>query len=93
MQFALKSSTSQADASAPLLIDEVGLQYLNGAAVLIADRTKAAMVYNSGTLTITVKASITAQLEPGIYHYGLQDIAVPPSCLSPISESSPSWPT
>ena len=74
MQFALKASTSQADASAPLLIDEVGLQYLNGTAVLIADRTKATMVYNTGTLTITVKASITAQLDPGIYHYGLQDI-------------------
>jgi hypothetical protein len=75
-QFAIKETKLEADAQALLLIDTAtGLIYLNGKPVEEADQGKASLSYVGTTLTVTVDASITAQLPTtGNYHYGIQSV-------------------
>jgi hypothetical protein len=75
-QFAIKETKLEADAQALLLIDTTtGLLYVNGAEVDVADHGKASLSYMGTTLTVTVDASITAQLPTaGNYHYGIQSV-------------------
>ena len=68
-QFTIKKSRDDADASALLMIDDTGLVYLNGAAGTSGDGS---LSYTGTTLTITVKASATAQLPKGTYVYNIQ---------------------
>jgi len=72
IQFTIKRSYEDADASALLMIDsDTGLLYLNGAAGTAGDGS---LSLASTTLTIVTKASATAQLPPGTYVYGIQSI-------------------
>jgi len=73
IQLAIKETKLDADAQALLLIDTAtGLLYVNGAAA--SDATKASLSYVGTTLTVTVDASITAQLPTGNHHYGIQSV-------------------
>jgi hypothetical protein len=72
-QFSIKRYSSDADTAALLLVDSAtGLLYLNGAAGTAGDGS---LVYAGTTLTITVKASATAQLPTGTFHYGIQSVS------------------
>jgi hypothetical protein len=71
-QFMIKRRTQDADADALLLVDSAtGLKTLNGVStgLTAADAT---LVYVGTTLTLTVKASVTALLPVGVWKYGVQ---------------------
>ncbi len=71
-QFVIKRYTGDADSAAMLFVDsDTGLLYLNGAAGTASD---ASLVYAGTTLTLTVKASATAQILAGNHHYGIQSV-------------------
>jgi hypothetical protein len=73
IQLAIKETKLDADAQALLLIDTAtGLLYVNGAPA--SDATKASLSYVGTTLTVTVDASITAQMSTGNHHYGIQSV-------------------
>jgi len=73
IQFSIKYLKSEEDSKAILMIDTTtGLLYLNGAAGTAGDGS---LSYVGTTLTITVKASATAQLPCGNYYYGIQSIS------------------
>jgi hypothetical protein len=71
-QFMIKRRTQDPDSDALLLVDSAtGLKTLNGVStgLTAADAT---LVYVGTTLTLTVKASVTAQLPEGTQKYGIQ---------------------
>jgi len=71
-QFMIKRNDKEPDSTALLLVDsETGLLTLNGVSsgLTAADAT---LVYAGTTLTLTVKASVTAQLPEGTLRYGVQ---------------------
>jgi hypothetical protein len=73
IQLAIKFTKLDSDEEALLLIDTTtGLLYVNGAAA--SDATKASLSYVGTTLTVTVDASITAQMSTGNHHYGIQSV-------------------
>jgi predicted DNA-binding ArsR family transcriptional regulator len=72
-QFMLKKSSGSSDDNAVLFIDsETGLLTVNG--VTATDATKASLSYVGTTLTVTVDASITAQLPAETLDYGIQSV-------------------
>ena len=73
-QFTVKRAKTDSDADALLFIDSVtGLIRVNGSTTGIT-ATDASIVYAGTTLTVTVKANITAQLESYPWVYGIQSI-------------------
>lgn len=71
-QFAIKRHAGDADAQALLLVDSAtGLLTLNGVSTGLT-AADASLVYSGTTLTLTVKAHITAQLPDGAWKYGIQ---------------------
>ena len=75
-QLAIKYNAKQPDSAAVLFVDSVsGLTVLNGAAQDGEDSDKASLIYDGTILTLTVDASITAQLPVGSLQYGIQSIA------------------
>ena len=75
-QLAIKHSAKQSDSSALLFVDSVnGLTVLNGVAQDGEDSSKASLTYDGTILTLTVDASITAQLPAGSLKYGIQSIS------------------
>ena len=61
------------DADSVVFIDsDTGLLYVNGVAA--ADPTLGSLAYVGTTLTVTLDPTITAQLSPGIYTFGIQSI-------------------
>jgi len=71
-QFSIKRRATDSDADAILFVDSAtGLITLNGVStgLTAADAT---LVYAGTTLTLTVKANVTAQLPVGIWNYGIQ---------------------
>ena len=75
-QLAIKHSAKQSDSAALLFVDSVnGLTVLNGVAQDGEDSSKASLTYDSTILTLTVDASITAQLPAGSLQYGVQSIS------------------
>ena len=75
-QLAIKHSAKQSDSAALLFVDSVnGLTVLNGVAQDGEDSSKASLTYDGTILTLTVDASITAQLPAGSLKYGIQSIS------------------
>lgn len=75
-QLAIKHSAKQSDSAALLFVDSVnGLTVLNGVAQDGEDSSKASLTYDGTILTLTVDASITAQLPVGSLQYGIQSIS------------------
>lgn len=75
-QFAIKHSAKQSDSAALLFVDSVnGLTVLNGVAQDGEDFSKASLTYDGTILTLTVDASITAQLPARCLQYGIQSIS------------------
>ena len=75
-QLAIKHSAKQSDSAALLFVDSVnGLTVLNGVAQDGEDSSKASLTYDGTILTLTVDASITAQLPAGSLQYGVQSIS------------------
>jgi len=75
-QFAIKYNAAHPDSAAILFVDSTGgLTVLNGIAQDGDNTSKASLVYDGAILTITVDASITAQLPVGAWQYGIQSIA------------------
>ena len=75
-QLAIKHSAKQSDSAALLFVDSVnGLTVLNGVAQDGEDSSKARLTYDGTILTLTVDASITAQLPAGSLKYGIQSIS------------------
>lgn len=75
-QFAIKHSAKQSDSAALLFVDSVnGLTVLNGVTQDGEDSSKASLTYDGTILTLTVDASITAQLPAGSLKYGIQSIS------------------
>ena len=75
-QFAIKYNAAHPDSAALLFVDSVnGLTVLNGVAQDGDNTSKASLVYDGAILTITVDASITAQLPVGAWQYGIQSIS------------------
>lgn len=73
-QFVIKRNSQDTDAGALLFIDSVtGLITLNGVSTGLT-AADASIVYAGTTLTVTVDASATAQLERGSWVYGIQSI-------------------
>ena len=73
-QFAIKNSASDTDAEALLLVDsDTGLLYLNGSSDVTAGNATLSLA--GTTLTLTVAASVTAQLDRGTFSYGIQGVA------------------
>lgn len=71
-QFSIKRRATDQDADAILFVDSAtGLITLNGVStgLTAADAT---LVYAGTTLTLTLKANVTAQLPVGVWHYGIQ---------------------
>lgn len=74
IQFVIKRQNRDADKRALLMINTAtGLLYVNGE--VASNPAKASLSYVDTTLTITVKADITAQLPVGSWYYGIQSIA------------------
>lgn len=75
-QLAIKHSAKQSDGAALLFVDSVnGLTVLNGVVQDGEDSSKASLTYDGTILTLTVDASITAQLPAGSLQYGIQSIS------------------
>ena len=75
-QLAIKHSAKQSDGAALLFVDSVnGLTVLNGVVQDGEDSSKASLTYDGTILTLTVDASITAQLPAGSLKYGIQSIS------------------
>lgn len=75
-QFAIKYNATQPDSAALLFVDSVnGLTVLNGVAQDGEDSSKASLTYDGTILTLTVDASITAQLPVGGWQYGIQSVS------------------
>ena len=73
-QFALKRKLQNTDADAILFVDSAtGLITLNGVSTGLT-AGDASLVYAGTTLTLTVKANVTAQLPVGVWHYGIQSV-------------------
>lgn len=73
-QFVIKRNSQDTDAGALLFIDSVtGLITLDGVSTGLT-AADASIVYAGTTLTVTVDASATAQLERGSWVYGIQSI-------------------
>ena len=73
-QFTIKRAKTDSDADALLFIDSTtGLIRVNGSTTGIT-ATDASIVYAGTTLTVTVKANVTAQLESYPWVYGIQSI-------------------
>ena len=71
-QFVIKRNASYEDVDSILFIDsDTGLLYVNGVAATAGD---ASIIYAGTTLTVTVKASVTAQLPAGTWVYGIQSV-------------------
>jgi hypothetical protein len=74
-QCSLTYRSSSPDADSILFVDsDTGLLYVNGVAA--ADPSLGTLAYVGTTLTVTLGPSITAQLPPGIYSYGIQSVDV-----------------
>jgi hypothetical protein len=71
-QFVIKHKTTNQDADAILFVDSAtGLITVNGVSTGLT-AGDATLVYAGTTLTLTLKASVTALLPPGTWHYGIQ---------------------
>jgi hypothetical protein len=72
-QFSIKRKAQDPDADAILFVDSAtGLITLNGVSTGLT-AADCSLVYAGTTLTLTVKANITAQIAPASnYHYGIQ---------------------
>lgn len=74
-QFFIKRSSGYPDAEAILGIDsDTGTLYVNGVAATEAQELLASLSYTGTTLTVTVSASITAQIPAGTWVYGIQSV-------------------
>jgi len=80
IQFVLKVDKKHTDAKALLFIDKTGLLILDGNEATLADAT---LTYVGTTLTITIEASVTAQLPAGSFDYGIQSISAAGVVLEP----------
>lgn len=73
IQLAIKRNDNQPDDRSALFVDSVtGLITLNGKPA--TDPTLASLTYSGGILTLSVDASITAQLSAVSYRYGIQSV-------------------
>jgi hypothetical protein len=72
LRYGIKLNTKHPDNEALLLVSSVhGLIRLNGADAA-ADASKATLTYSSGSVTLTVEDSITAQLPSGSFIEGIK---------------------
>ena len=73
IQLAIKRNDNQPDDRSALFVDSAtGLITLNGKPA--TDPTLASLTYSGGILTLSVDASITAQLSAVSYRYGIQSV-------------------